>query len=279
MNIAAHTLSNGMDLPPIGFGSYRLNGREATAQAVIDAISMGYRLIDTAACYQNENGVGDAVRICGIPREELLVTSKVWNTDRGYDKTMVAFDTSLKLLGLEYLDLYLIHWPANALFSRNWESVNRSTWSALIDLYRKQKVRAIGVSNFQPKHLEALMTMDVQPMVNQIEFHPGFLQKETLGYCLTHGIVVEGWAPFGNGALLQEPLLMEIAGKYGCSPAQVCLGWAVRHGVIPLPKSSCLERMKQNLAPCKLEDEDVLRIDALPSCGGSCHDSDSVNFL
>lgn len=279
MNVLTHTLSNGVVLPPIGFGSYRLSGRGAIAKVVADAISMGYRLIDTAACYQNEDGVGDAVRTCGIPREELLVTSKVWNTDRGYDKTMVAFETSLKLLGMEYLDLYLIHWPANAVYSQNWESVNRSTWFALIELYKKQKVRAIGVSNFKPKHLEALMTMDVQPMVNQIEIHPGFLQKETLEYCCNHGIVVEGWAPFGNGALLQEPLLIEIAKKYSCSTAQVCLGWAVQHGVIPLPKSSHIERMKQNLLPRKLEDEDMLRLDALPPCGGSCHDSDTVNFI
>ncbi len=274
------TLMNGTKIPYIGYGTWQSPDSEITVEGVKTAISCGYRHIDAAAVYGNEVSVGKGIARCGIPREELFITSKVWNTGRGYDKTLAAFEKTLKDLGLSYLDLYLIHWPAAAHRFKDWEEINLGTWKAMTELYKAGKIKAIGVSNFKPHHLEALMETEVKPMVNQIEFHPGLLQAETVKYCQEHGILLEAWSPLGTGRMLSHPVLLEIAGKYGKSVAQICIRWCQQHEVLPLPKSVTASRIKENIEVFDFEiaGEDMLRIDALDNFGGSGLDADTVDF-
>jgi len=200
--VETRTLKNGVTIPAVGFGTWQTPDGQVALCSVKKAIEYGYRHVDTAACYENEVGVGagiaKAIANGTVSRDMLFVTSKVWNTERGYDKTMAAFEKTLSDLGLGYLDLYLIHWPAAAHQYENWEEINLQTWRAMTDLYKAGKIRAIGVSNFKPHHLKALMETEVQPMVNQIEYHPGFLQDETVQYCKENGILVEAWSPLGT---------------------------------------------------------------------------------
>ena len=185
------TLSNGVTIPSPGFGTYLMPEEPATVDAIVQALRLGYRHIDTAYFYGNETCVGEAIRASGLPREEIFVTSKVWNTDRGYQPTLAAFEKTMTHLGLDYLDLYLIHWPAYADKYENWEDINRETWRAMTELYQSGRVRAIGVSNFKPHHLKALLEGPVKPMVDQIEFHPGYVQWETVEFCRASQILVE----------------------------------------------------------------------------------------
>ena len=185
------SLANGVAIPCLGFGTWQMKEGPETVAAIQKALELGYRHIDTAAYYQNERSVGQAVRASGLPREAVFVTSKVWNTDRGYESTLRAFDRTMEKLGLDYLDLYLIHWPAAANRFDNWEDINGQTWRAMTELYQQGRVRAIGVSNFLPHHLEPLLKTEVAPMVNQVECNPGCQQKQTLAYCRDHGILVE----------------------------------------------------------------------------------------
>lgn len=242
------TLKNGVTIPCIGFGTYNTSDEDA-CRVVLDALEVGYRLIDTAAIYENEAGIGKAIEMSGVPREDLFITSKVWNTHRGYDRTMESFETSLERLGLNYLDLFLIHWPANEKqFGAEAEKINADTWRALEDLYKADKVRAIGLSNFKPHHIEDLMKhAEIEPVVNQIEFYPGRMQEETLEYSLDHGLVVEAWSPLGRGKTLTNESIAAIGARYGKSNAQVCLRWLIQLGMLPLPKSGNIERMAQNL--------------------------------
>ncbi len=239
-------LSNGIRIPSVGFGTSRIP-RETTAASVAEAIRDGYRLIDNAFLYKNEREVGTGIKDSGIDRRELFVTSKVWNTERGYDKSLRAFDLTLSALGLDYLDLYLIHWPANPSQFDNWKELNKDTWKALVSLYKEGRVRSIGVSNFLPKYLDLLLDAEVAPMVNQFESHPGHLQEELIRYCQSRGIVVEAWRPLGAGKLLTDPALGSIAAKYGKDPAQVCIRFALQRGVVSIPKSSNPERIRSNL--------------------------------
>lgn len=244
---AGQTLSNGEVMPAIGFGTWDIPDETACAQAVCRAIQAGYRMIDGAAFYGNEVGVGRGLRAAGVPRSELFVTSKVWTTQMGYQKTMDAFFKSLNDLNIDYLDLYLIHWPASPKKNAQWREINAATWKAMTELYDEGYVRAIGVSNFKPVHLEPLLECKTIPMVNQIEIHPGFSQRELVSYCQSKGIVVEGWSPFGRGAVLDNAVINQIADQHDCTAAQVCLAFSRQLGVIPLPKSVNPNRMLSNI--------------------------------
>lgn len=275
------TMHNGKTIPCIGYGTYKTS-EEEVYDAVIAAIKAGYRHIDTAAFYKNEAGVGRAVRECGVPREEIFVTSKVWNTDRGYENTKKAFAESMERLGLEYMDLYLIHWPANKKqFGDEAKKINAETWRALEELYAEGKVRAIGLSNFLPHHIEELMEgAKVKPMVDQIEFHPGWAQLEVSEYCRKKDIVVEAWSPLGRKDALDNEVLREIGAKYQKGTAQVCIRWIIQHGILPLPKTVNPDRMAENadVFDFELTAEEMRIIDELKNLGGQCALPDEVDF-
>jgi len=231
-------LNNGVLMPQLGLGVYKVREGEEVKNAVRWAIEAGYRHIDTAALYENEAGVGEAIRESGVPREEIFVTTKVWNTDQGYEKTLKAFEASRKRLGFEYVDLYLVHWPGRDKFI--------DTYRALEKLLSEGLVRAIGVSNFKEHHLERLMAeTSIVPAVNQVEFHPRLQQKSLLEYCRAKGIALEAWAPLMKGQL-DHPVLVRLAAKYGKSPAQIVLRWHIQLGVIAIPKSVHRERIFAN---------------------------------
>lgn len=273
-------LNNGVKIPCVGFGTWQTPDGETAVAAVREALGVGYRHIDTAAAYGNEVSVGEGIRASGLARSEVFVTSKLWNTERGYDKTMAAFEKTVSDLGLDYLDLYLIHWPAAANQFENWQDINLSTWKAMTELYKAGRIRAIGVSNFLLHHLQALMESEVQPMVNQIEFHPGQMQEETLQYCKEHGILVEAWSPLGTGRMLNNETLKTIAGKYKKSVAQLCIRWCLQNGVLPLPKSVTPSRIKENAAVFDFEitAEDMSAINSMAYCGGSGLHPDKIDF-
>ncbi len=275
-----YTLANGVEIPAIGFGTWQTPDGETAVSAVKAALEYGYRHIDTAAVYQNEQSVGKAIAESGVARKDIFVTSKLWNSERGYDKTIWAFEKSLADLGLEYLDLYLIHWPANEKQFANWHRLNEQTWRAFEELYKQKRIRAIGVSNFLPHHLEVLIPeAEVMPMVNQIEFHPGQMQEETVSLCRDNNILIEAWGPLGTGRMLDNADLKEIAAKYDVSVAQLCVRWCLQNGTLPLPKSVTPERIKQNLeVDFAISEEDMQRINAFPYIGGSGLNPDEVDF-
>ena len=272
-------LHNGYRIPCIGYGTYKTKTGEA-CEVIKTAVNAGYRHIDTASYYHNEEGIGRGIAECGIPREDLFLTTKVWNADRGYDKTMASFEASLKALNLEYLDLFLIHWPANYLeYGKEAKKINADTWRALETLYREGRVKAIGVSNYLIHHIEALMeTAEIRPMVDQVELHPGWSQNGLLRFCHDNDIVVEAWSPMGRGTVLSNETIVALAEKYGKSPAQLCLRWVIEHGAIPLPKSVTPSRMKDNLAvfDFRISQEDMDALDALEGIGGKCSRPDEI---
>ena len=273
-------LCNGYRIPCIGYGTWQAPDGETTVKSVKEAVKVGYRHIDTAACYGNEKSVGQGIRESGIDRSQLFITSKVWNTERGYETTLAAFEKSLKDLGVDYLDLYLIHWPASPSQFDDWEKINAETWRAMIQMYKAKKVRAIGVSNFMKHHLRALLEMEVKPMVNQIEFHPGQMQRETVDYCRANGMLIEGFSPLGTGKMLSNPDLKEIAEKYGRSTAQLCIRWALQNGVLPLPKSVTPVRIAENsqVFDFEIAEADMEYINNMPYIGGSGNHPDKVMF-
>ncbi|MBQ2297284.1 MAG: aldo/keto reductase [Ruminiclostridium sp.] len=275
-----YTLSNGVAIPWVGFGTWQTPDGQVAADSVKAALAAGYRHIDTASIYKNETGVGQGIRESGVPREEIFVTTKIWNNKRGYEKTRESVEKSLERLGLDYLDMVLIHWPAAPHRVENWEELNQSTWQALTDLYKEGKIRAIGVSNFKPHHLKALLEAEVKPMVNQIELHPGMTQQETVDLCKEHGILLEAWSPLGCGRLLDHPFLGELAAKYGKSVAQVCIRWCLQKGFLPLPKSVTPSRILDNtkVFDFVLSDEDMAAMDAMENVGWSGLDPDEVDF-
>ena len=274
-------LRNGYEIPCIGFGTWKMPNDQSTVDVIRTAVDAGYRHIDTAAAYDNEETVGKAIASLDIPRSEMFVTSKLWNTERGYESTLAAFDASMKKLGLEYLDLYLIHWPAARGSEEEWQKTNADTWRAFEKLYNDGFVRAIGVSNFKPHHLEPLMKeSEIDPMVNQIEMHPGFPQTETRDFCDLSGILVEAWSPLGQGKVLDDDRLIEMAASYEVTVAQLCIRWILQNGAVPLPKSTTPERIRENADVFRFEisADDMRKINELEQFGMSGLDPDEVDF-
>ena len=273
------TLSDGVGIPILGFGTYKMEDDEIVLNSVREAIKAGYRHIDTASFYKNEENVGNGIREglkhTGLKRKDIFVTTKVWNTEQGYENTLNAFNNSLQRLNMDYVDLYLIHWPVTKDYADTWQRRIKETWKAMEKLYKEGKIRAIGVSNFLVHHLEELMSScEIKPMVNQIEFHPGHNQKETVEFCKKHEIVVEAWSPLGRGVILENEFLSEIAKKYNRTIAQICLRWIIQQGIVTLPKSVTLERIKSNfeIFDFELSEEDMDKITNMEPAGYSGSD-------
>ncbi|MGE8037626.1 aldo/keto reductase [Lysinibacillus sp. NPDC093692] len=272
------TLNNGLEMPLIGYGVFRVPEGDDLAEAVKTAIAKGYRSIDTAQVYRNEESVGRGIRAAIdeglVTREELFVTSKVWNDGLSYEETLAAYDSSLEKLGLDYLDLYLVHWPG---IDTNYVDV----YKALEKVYQDGRVRSIGVSNFHVHHLEHLLKeTSVIPVINQIEFHPHLTQEEVRAFCKEKGIQAEAWSPLMNGSLLEESLIQQLASKYGKTPAQIVLRYDVQHGVVTIPKTMTPARMTENLTvfDFALTEEEMAQLDALNDglrCGP---DPEKFNF-
>ena len=246
----SYNLNNGVSIPVLGFGTWKAENGEVAYQAVLEALKAGYRHIDTAAIYKNEESVGRAIRDSGIPRQEIFVTTKLWNTNHSYDEARQAFEESMEKLGLDYLDLYLIHWPNPKTLRENneWKTRNAEVWRAMEDLYQEGKIRAIGVSNFLPHHLDALLeTARVIPAVNQVRLAPGVYQEEVVDYCKEKGILLEAWGPFGQGELFEQKEVQKIAAKHGKTVAQIALAWSLAEDFLPLPKSVTASRIQSNL--------------------------------
>ncbi len=260
MTVPNITLNNGVEMPQLGFGVFKVPDAETQA-AVTAALDAGYRSIDTAKLYGNEAGVGSAIAKSGLPREDLFITTKLWNDDQGYDSAMRAFDASLERLGLDYLDLYLIHWPTPK------RDRYVETWRAFEKLLADGRVRAIGVSNFQPDHLRRLVDeTGTVPAVNQVELHPYLVQDAVRRADAEHGIATEAWSPIAKGGdLLAEPVVTGLADKHGRSPAQVVLRWHVQLGNVVIPKSVTPSRIRENAAvfDFELSDEDVAQLSSL----------------
>lgn len=267
------TLSNGKQMPWLGLGVYKMSEGQEVIASIEAAIRNGYRSIDTASLYQNEEGVGQAIKASGISREELFITTKVWNSDQGYDSTLKAFDTSMSKLGLDYLDLYLIHWPVKGKY--------KETWKALEQLHKDGRVHSIGVSNFQIHHLEDLLAdAEVRPVVNQVELHPLLSQLELREYCKSQGIQIEAWSPLAQGKLLDNEVLKAIGAKYGKSTAQVIIRWDLQHGIVTIPKSSNPERIVENanVFDFELTAEEMKQIDSLNQDQRVGPDPDNFDF-
>jgi diketogulonate reductase-like aldo/keto reductase len=274
IDVPTVTLNNGIEMPQLGFGVFLVPPDEVV-EPVRTALDAGYRLIDTATLYGNEEGVGRAIRDSGLPRDEVFVTTKVWNADQGYDATLRAFDGSMRLLGLDVLDLYLIHWPVPA------KDRYRDTWRALERLYADGRVRAIGVSNFTVEHLRRLLEgSDVVPAVNQVELHPGLTQDELRAFHDRFGIVTESWSPLGRGqGLLEQDTVVAIAAAHGRTPAQVVLRWHLQLGLAVIPKSTHAERIRANIDVFgfALDDDEMAALSALSAPGRIGPDPDTFN--
>lgn len=255
------SLANGVKIPNIGFGTYLIENEDEVVVALEKALEVGYRHIDTAKFYKNEALIGKVIKKNQIPREEIFITSKVWPTDFGYEKTKLAFEKSIKELDTDYLDLYLLHWPKVSKPSLNVES-----WKALEDLYTEGKIRAIGVSNYEIHHLTDLMKeIDIIPMINQVELHPQYPQDELREFCSSNNIVVEAWAPLMQGKIFKMELMQDLADKYNKTIAQITLRWHYQSGIIPLPKSTKPERIKANyeIFDFEISNEDMKKIESL----------------
>lgn len=276
----SYALTNGVKIPCVGFGTWQTPDGEVAINSVAEAIKCGYHHIDTAAVYGNEESVGLAIKQSGVDRKELFITSKLWNKNRGYESTFKAFEETLNKLGTDYLDLYLIHWPASSSRFDNWDEINLDSWRAMTELYKAGKIKAIGVSNFLPHHLESLVKTEVVPMVNQIEFHPGFMQTETVDFCRKNNILIEAWSPLGTGRMLDNETLKAVAAKYNVSVAQLCIRWCLQNETLPLPKSVTPSRILENtkVFDFEISREDMTAINNMSYCGGSGLHPDEVNF-
>ena len=268
-----YKLANGVEIPCLGYGTWQSPGPEACA-GVKAALQAGYRHIDTAAAYGNEADVGEGIKASGISRNEIFVTTKHWIMNRGYTKTIAAVEDSLKALGTDYIDLYLVHWPCVEKSNPNWKEINAATWRAFEKMYKDGKIRALGVSNYLPEQILALEeTAEIKPCVNQIEFHPGYHQPALVKWSQDHGMLVEGWSPLGCGAVLKDGTIAKIAAKHGKSPAQVCIRFAIQNGVLPMPKSVHADRIIDNakVFDFELDDNDMIALATLPPMGYSTY--------
>lgn len=276
-----YILSNGVKIPAVGFGTWQMPDDETGANAVMTALQAGYRHIDTAQGYRNEGVVGKAVKDSGIPRGEIFITTKLDNPMHGYDNTISSFERSLKALGTDYADMFLIHWPNPLQYRDSWQKTNAETWRAFEELYEAGKIRAIGISNFREHHIDELMkTAKIPPMVNQIRLCPGETQDELVSYCRARGILLEAYSPLGTGAIFNVPEMIELAAKYDRSVAQICIRWSLQNGWLPLPKSVTPDRIRENLDVFgfELSDDDVMTIADLTGCVGLSKDPDTVNW-
>jgi len=267
------TLHNGVEMPRLGLGVYKMTNPEEAIQAMTTALQVGYRAIDTASLYANEKEVGESFRASRLKREDIFVTTKVWNSDQGYDQTLRAFETSLKNLGFDYLDLYLTHWPVKETFKETYRAIER--------LYDEKLIRATGVSNHHQHHLEEIFAKaNVKPMVNQVELSPRLTQYDLRTFCADNQIAVTSWSPLARGGLLDEPSLERIGLKYGKSPAQIIIRWHLQHDLIVIPKSVTPERIAANadVFDFELSQEDMKNIDSLNLNQRTGADPDNFNF-
>lgn len=277
----SYTLSNNVTIPELGFGTWQTPDGDVAVASVKKALEVGYRHIDTAQGYKNEASVGQAIKESGIPREELFLTTKLWNANHSYDLVMSSFEESLEKLQTDYIDLFLIHWPNPVAFRDNWQTANAETWRAFEELYQAGKIKAIGVSNFLPHHFEELKkTATIFPMVNQIFLAPGELQEEVVTYCHEHDVLLEAYSPLGTGKIFDVPEMKALAEKHQKSIAQVALRWSLQHGFLPLPKSVTPSRIEENIHvfDFELSEEDMNTIDQLDGVVGKATNPDTTGF-
>ncbi len=275
------TLDNGVTIPAVGFGSYLATEKSET-EVIKSALDAGYRYIDTASFYHNEEQIGKALSEYGIPREEVFLCSKVWKTDLGREKTLRSFAESCQRLRTDYLDLYLIHWPKDDPDDPDWKEKVQGSWAAMEELYEQGKVRAIGLSNFLPHHIMALTeTAKIKPMVDQLELHPGYMQEYTLSYLRGEGILPQAWSPLGRARVLQDPVVLSLADKYGKSAAQLLLRYLLQRGIPVIPKASSPERLAENkkIFDFAISPEDMSMLSTLPQTGWSGEHPDRANEL
>ena len=261
------TLNNGLTIPAIGFGTYKVQ-----CPAVMSALNEGFRYFDTASFYGNESEIAEALTHSGTKREDVIIASKVWKSDMGYDSAINAFARTLENLRCGYVDVYMIHWPRPNLELEGWRELDLETWRAMEHLYSQGKIRALGLSNFLPYHAENILSRcEIMPSIAQLEFHPGHLQFPALEYYRQKGIQVQAWSPIGRGRVLDDILIRELAGKYRVTPAQICIRFCIQEGVMPLPKASSPERMRENLDCVNfvIDEEDISRIENMPPLGWS----------
>lgn len=276
-----YVLNNGIKIPCIGFGTWQTPEGEIAYESVKIALECGYRHIDTAAMYGNESSVGRAIKESSIKREDIFITSKLGNTQHGYEETKEAFLQTLNNLGTDYLDLYLIHWPNPIKYRDSWQSANAGSWKAMEEFYEQGKIRALGISNFLPHHIDALLeTAKVKPAVNQIRLCPGLTQDNLAAYCKGLDILLEAYSPLGTGKIFNVAEMQELAAKYGKSIAQIGIRWSLQMGYLPLPKSVTPSRIRENaeVFDFSLTEEDVRLIAGLTECCGGVTDPDHTNF-
>ncbi|MDO4649612.1 MAG: aldo/keto reductase [Eubacteriales bacterium] len=262
-----YTLNNGMKIPCIGFGTYKTNDFSEGVRIVKDAIEAGYRYFDTASLYETERALGQALKESGLKREEYFVATKVWIDEMGREETKQAFQRSLERLQLDYVDLYLIHWPRRMEGDQNWKTVDKETWQAMEELVDEGKIKALGLSNFLPHHLDHILSFArIKPVVDQLELHPGYSQEAAVDYCKEKGIRPQAWSPLGRSRTLNHPFLKEMAEKYHKSTAQISLRFLLQKGIIPLPKASSIERMRENaeIFDFEISREDMQMLSCMP---------------
>jgi diketogulonate reductase-like aldo/keto reductase len=276
-----YELNNGLKIPCIGFGTWQTPEGDVAYDSVKAALESGYRHIDTAAMYGNEPSVGRAIKDSGLKREDIFITSKLNNAFHGYEATREAFLTTLKNLDTDYLDLYLIHWPNPIKFREIWKSANAGSWKAMEEFYEEGKIKAIGISNFLPHHIDALLeTATVKPAINQIRLCPGLTQDELAAYCKSHDILLEAYSPLGTGKIFSVPAMQQLSQKYGKTIAQIGIRWSLQMGYLPLPKSVTPSRIKENtdVFDFTLTNEDVALIAGLTDCCGTATNPDTATF-